>query len=59
MHELIITGCFTTGTTCEDPEKAKAMCLRLLEKQLTDAQCAGTNGLFTFKVLFMSVERIK
>jgi len=59
MHEVIITGCFTTGTTCEDPEKAKAMCLRLLEEQLAKAQCTGIDGLFMFKVLTTTVERLK
>lgn len=60
IQEVRINVTFVTGTTQEDPEQAKKVCLKLLRDLLKKAFCCeGSEGLFAMKINSIESEDIR
>ena len=58
MYEVKITGTFLTGTTFSTEEEAKEATVSLLKKHLKEAHLLDDNGIFSFTVQEVSVEKL-
>lgn len=59
ISEVVIYGKFTTGTTIDDPEKAKAECEKILFTALEAAHVFKSNDLFQFEHVKTEVTDIR
>lgn len=57
-YEVVINCTFTTGSTADLEERAKAGCLELLKRKLEESGLAGEQGLFFFKIDLVEAKKL-